>query len=177
MAFRTTSEPPVAGTPGELFNSDTSSDTTGEDAQAGAAGDNEASQAAEDTLQIAGGLTATQWLQIAQRSYDASSSWYEASIQRPIARNYAHFQSRHAPGSKYLTEYYRLRSQTFRPKTRAMVLRQEAALAVALFSTADLLDTSPWDDTDPDQQDAAEVNKALLQYRMERTLLWYQTLM
>lgn len=169
MAFRTTSEPPVEGSPAQALQ------PQGNDEQQSPAQGNEADDASKH-VPLAAGWTGEQWTQAAQRSYEASSSWFEASVQRPLARNYAHFQSRHAPGSKYLTEFYRLRSQTFRPKTRSMVRRSEAALAVALFATADLLDMQAWNDTNQDQQDAAEVGKAILQYRMERTLQWYQTM-
>ncbi|MGH2902196.1 MAG: portal protein [Solirubrobacteraceae bacterium] len=184
MAFRTTSEPPTEGTPGELFQPSSAGNSTNaipgalDEAIApeGTGPGQPAEESSEPAVILAEGLTGQQWMEMSQRAFEASTTWFEASIQRPIARNYAHFQSRHAPGSKYLTEYYRLRSQTFRPKTRSMVRRSEAALAVALFSTAELLDTSAWDDTDPDQNDAAEVNKGILQYRMERTLYWYETI-
>jgi hypothetical protein len=161
MTFRTSSEPPVEGNPSEMLQ------PTAEGSQ---------TQVPAETV-LAAGWTQTQWAQAVQQSYSSSVTWFESSVLRGLARNVAHFQSRHAPGSKYLTEFYRLRSQTFRPKTRSMVRRSEAALAVALFSTADLLDTQAWDDTNPDQQDAAEVGKGILQYRMEHTrLYWFQTM-
>lgn len=180
MGFKTTSEPPLSGAPGSFADP---LKPIGTPQQAGTlpiaegTGGNEPTE--ENTpppaLEIAGGWSEAQWLESAQRSYGASTTWFEASVQASATRNYAHFQSRHAPGSKYLHDYYRLRSQTFRPKTRAMVRRSEASAVVALFSTSDLLDTDAYDDTNPDQQDASEVAKAILQYRLERSLFWYQT--
>lgn len=182
MSFKTTSEPPLEGglltapeplkRVGQAVDPGTGTDETEPDEGE----DGETKQAAAVPDDIAAGLSEAQWVQMAQRAYTAAETWFDASVQPTVARNYAHFQSRHAPGSKYLHDYYRLRAQTFRPKTRAMVRRSEASAVVALFSTSDLLDVDSWDDTNPDQRDAAEVAKAILQYRLERSLYWFQTM-
>lgn len=126
-------------------------------------------------MPVQGGLSMNEWRAIAERAYESSSTWFDAAVRKQMERAYAHFHSRHAPGSKYFHEQYRLRSQVFRPKTRSMVRRGEAAVAVALFSTQDLLNCSPWNEDDVDQRDAAEVAQSLLQYRLEYTLPWFQT--
>lgn len=126
-------------------------------------------------LEVSGGLSMNQWRELGSRSYDSSTTWFDSSTRRQMERAYSHFNSRHAPGSKYFHDAYRLRAQVFRPKTRSMVRRGEAAVAVALFSTADVLDCTPYNDSDPDQRDAAEVAQALLQYRLEHSLPWFVT--
>lgn len=159
-------EPPVMGSPSRL---------AAEAAEAAMIAEREKSADAPPPEILAEGMTVEQWIQAAQRTHQTSTTWFDGSVRGSVQRNYANFQSRHPPGSKYFHETYRLRSQFFRPKSRGMVRRSEAAVAVALFSTADLLDVGPWDGTSADQQDAAEIAKALLQYRLENTIPWFQT--
>ena len=59
-----------------------------------------------------------EWLLIARDAYNESESYYDANIRSTHERNLAHFQNRHAPGSKYYTEGYKFRKKAFRPKTR-----------------------------------------------------------
>src|SRR5690606_12044879 len=129
-------EPPVEGAPGRILME-----------PAYVPEEDEEGKEREPAPLLAGEWNESQWQEAAERCWSSSTSWFETSVQPSLTRNYAHFASRHAPGSKYLTEYFRLRSQIFRPKTRSMVRRSEAAMAVALFSTADLLDVDAWDDT------------------------------
>lgn len=138
-------------------------------------GDGQKQEASVWDMEVTGGLSMNQWREIATRAYESSSTWFDSSVRKQMERAYAHFQNRHAPGSKYFHDQYRLRSQVFRPKTRAMVRRGEAAVAVALFSTQDVINCSPWNDDDVDQRDAAEVAQALLQYRLEHSIPWYLT--
>ena len=79
------------------------------------------------------------WLLIARDAYQQAESYYDANIRHDHERNLSHFQNRHAPGSKYYSEGYKYRHKGFRPKTRSMVRRQEAALLKAMFSTADFV--------------------------------------
>lgn len=160
-----TSEPPVEGSPARLA-------AQAVDEQLREDADREPAAPPEV---LAEGLNSEQWTQMAQRTLRTSTTWFEASASRTIQRNYSNFHSRHPAGSKYHHELYRLRSQTFRPKTRGLVRRSEAAVAVALFSTTDLIDISSWNDTDPDQRDAAEVGSAIIQYRLEHSIPWFLT--
>jgi hypothetical protein len=170
MPVDTTSEPPVINSPARLG-------ATGFETRLNTDGnDDDSNDAVAAELPVAAGLSAAQWVEIAQRSHHTSKTWFDGSVQGQVRRNYAHFHGRHAPGSKYLHEFYRLRSQFFRPKTRAMVRRAEAAMAVALFGTADLLTTDPWDDSDENKRQASEIARVLLQYRLERTIPWFQTM-
>lgn len=126
----------------------------------------------------AGGLTAGQWLGRAQLVDRAATTWFDASHRQRIQKNYSHFRGRHAAESKYSSaNYSRHRSALFRPKTRSMMRRTEAAAAVAFFSTSDLLSVTPWDESDQDQVDACNVAQSVLQYRLENTSMkWFQTL-
>ena len=117
------------------------------------------------------------WLMIARDAYNESQSYYDANIRSTHERNMSHFQSRHAPGSKYYSEAYNYRHKGFRPKTRSFVRRQEAALLKSMFSTADFVTVKAARTTDPAHQLSAEINQHLLQYRLENTIPWFQTVL
>ena len=80
-----------------------------------------------------------QWLQMARDAYEQSSDWFDTSMRPTIEKAMAHFNNRHAPGSKYYSDTYKFRHKGFRPKTRASIRRNEAAGAVAFFSTQDMV--------------------------------------
>lgn len=115
------------------------------------------------------------WLLIARDAYTEAESYYEANIRFDHERNLAHFQSRHAPGSKYYSEAYKFRHKGFRPKTRSFVRRQEAALLKAMFSTSDFVKVQAARTAHPAHRASAEVNQALLQYRLENSIPWMLT--
>lgn len=116
-----------------------------------------------------------EWLLIARDAYIEAESYYDANIRSTHERNLAHFQNRHAPGSKYYTDGYKFRHKGFRPKTRSMVRRQEAALLKSMFSTADFVKVKAARSTHPSHRISAEINQELLQYRLENTIPWFLT--
>ena len=115
------------------------------------------------------------WLIMARDAYTQAESYYEANIRSIHERNMSHFQSRHAPGSKYYTDSYKFRHKGFRPKTRSMVRRQEAALLKSMFSTSEFVKVRASREAHPAHRLSAEVNQALLQYRLENSVPWFQT--
>lgn len=116
------------------------------------------------------------WLQIARVAYMDSTDYFEANHRAQQERNLHLFQSRHPPGSKYLTDDWKNRSRLFRPKTRAGVRRSEAAAAAAFFTTQDVVSVSASDDNNAKQQASAEIGKELLQHRLTKTIPWFLTL-
>ena len=116
-----------------------------------------------------------EWLLIARDAYLKSDNYFEANIRHDLERNLAHFSNNHAPGSKYYSGAYQHRHKGFRPKTRSMIRRNEAALAVAMFSTTDLVDIRPARSTKVEHRISADVNQQLLQYRLKNTIPWFQT--
>ena len=115
------------------------------------------------------------WLLIARDAYQQAESYYDSNIRHDHERNLSHFQNRHAPGSKYYTDSYKFRHKGFRPKTRSMVRRQEAALLKAMFSTADFVKVKAARSSHPSHRISAEINQELLQYRLENTVPWFLT--
>lgn len=119
-------------------------------------------------------IDSTKALQLARDAFAGSTNYFNANIRPQLERDLRQFQSRHASDSKYLSDAYKSRSRFFRPKTRAMVRGNEATGAEALFSTADVVAIAPQRETDEAQQVSAEVMQELLQYRLTKTIPWFQ---
>ena len=113
-------------------------------------------------------------IQTAQTIYRASTDYMDSNITTVWEKNLAHFHGEHAPSTKFRSESYK-RSRVFRPKTRSMTKASEAALTNAMFSTLDVLDIQPEDPTNDIQVASAAINKEILQYRLDRKMKWYQT--
>ena len=115
------------------------------------------------------------WLVVARDAYETSNTWFEANIRPEAEISMAHFQNKHAPGSKYYSAQYKHRHKGFRPKTRSMVRKKEAAAAVALFSTSDVVSIDAERAKDKASQVSASINQELLQYRLDNTIPWFVT--
>ena len=113
-------------------------------------------------------------IQTAETIYRASTDYLDSNITTVWERNLAHFNGEHGPSTKFGSANYK-RSRVFRPKTRSMTKSSEAALTNAMFSTLDVLDVQPEDPTNPAQIASAAINKEILQYRLDRKMKWYQT--
>lgn len=118
-------------------------------------------------------MTPSRALLIASNAYASSTTYFDANVRRRIEQDIRLFQSKHLPGSKYLSDAYRHRSALFRPKTRASVRKNEAVAAEAFFSTLDTVVVEAEDEQNPQQVAAAGVMKSLLEYRLTKSLPWF----
>lgn len=116
----------------------------------------------------------TDWIGLAREAFQASSSYFDANVRRQIEADLRQSQGQHPVGSKYLAD--KSRSRLFRPKTRALIRKNEAACAEAFFTTNDVVAIKAEDDSNPVQQASAAVMRELLQYRLTKTIPWYLTL-
>lgn len=114
------------------------------------------------------------WLELAAEAYNSSTSFVDANYRKKWEDNLRHFQSRHASGSKYLKDAYKYRSKIFRPKTRSATRNNEAAAMAAFFANQDVLDVQAMNPEDPGQRASAEIMKEVLQYRLTKTIPWFQ---
>ena len=121
------------------------------------------------------GLTLAKALDLAREAYSGSTDYFDANIRSRIEKDIRRFQSRFPPGSKYEADAYKHRSRVFRPKTRAMIRKNEAVAAEAFFSTLDMVSVQPADESNEIQQASAEVMGALLQHRLTKTIPWFLT--
>lgn len=117
------------------------------------------------------------WLELARLCYDASTEYIDANLRKQWERSLDHFHSRHSKGSRYSSPEYKHRSKIFRPKTRSVVRRGEAATAAAFFSTADVVHVEPQDDEDQMQLASAALLNEVLNYRLTKTVPWFRILM
>lgn len=106
--------------------------------------------------------------------YTTSTDYRDTNISKQWERSLSHFRGEHAPGSRYKADGWK-RARTFRPKTRANVKAQEAAFTSAAFSTISIVDVQATDEANPRQVVSAEVNKALMHYRLKHTIPWFLT--
>jgi hypothetical protein len=117
--------------------------------------------------------TQSDWLRIAQAAYDDSTNFLNAGPRRDIEQDIRAFQGLHPAGSKYLSDAYRARSRFFAPKTRTVIRKNEAVAAAALFSNTDVVEITPFDDSDPVQRASAKLLKELLNLRLKKSIKWF----
>lgn len=122
-----------------------------------------------------GGLTDEEWLELSRGAYRASTDFIDSSLRKQWEKNLSYFRSKHPSGSKYHSESYRYRSKNFRPKTRSAITRNEAQAATAFFSTSDLVNISPQNESDEAQRLGAELITEIVNYRLSRTIPWFLT--
>lgn len=121
------------------------------------------------------GLTPEQasWLKRAQYAYEHSTDFMNAYQRAMWDRSLDLFNGEHPQNSKYRTDLYRHRSKLFRPKTRAAERRDEAATAVAFFSSNDVVSIEPQDDGDPRQRASAEFMNEIVNLRLTKDIPWF----
>lgn len=119
----------------------------------------------------------TDWLQIAKECFTSSTSYLDANWRKQWERNISLFQSRHPDGSKYNSPAFKHRSRYFRPKTKSVVRKNEAAAAAAFFANVDVVTIEPQDDSNMEQKVSAELMNEIINYRLEESVPWYLTLL
>jgi hypothetical protein len=111
------------------------------------------------------------WLSEAQACFESSTTYVDANYRKKWEYSLRAFQNEHAPGSKYLSEDYKGRSKLFRPKTRSVIRKGEAAA----FMTIGNIDDLEIEAEDPDNLYAvasAQAMRAILDYRLTKTIPW-----
>lgn len=116
------------------------------------------------------------WLAIARDAYTASTNYMDANWRKRWEDSVAMFQSRHPADSKYNHELYKHRSRLFRPKTRSVIRKNEAAAAAAFFSNVDVVSVGPENESDKMQLASSEVMSELVNYRLQKSVPWFKLL-
>jgi len=116
----------------------------------------------------------TDWLQRAQRAFHSSTTYVDANFRKPWEDSIRAFNNQHSTDSKYNSPAYDKRSRLFRPKTRTIIRKNEAAAAAAFFSSMDVTSILPIDPNNQAEIASASIMKELLQYRLTKTIPWYQ---
>ena len=111
---------------------------------------------------------------IATDAYQASTSYVDSNYRTQWNNSIRAFHGQHPLGSKYYHPSYKYRSKMYRPKTRAGLRRNEAAGAAAFFGNVDLVKVDPVNENNKKQVTSAQINHWLLNYRLEKTIPWFQ---
>jgi len=119
-------------------------------------------------------ITQDIWLKRARDAYDGSTSYFDSNIRSQVEANLRQVQGKHPANSKYHSDSYKGRSKLFRPKTRTMVRKNEAIAAAAFFSNEDVVSITAENDADPKHLASSEIVAELVQYRLTKTIPWFQ---
>jgi hypothetical protein len=115
------------------------------------------------------------YLGLSREAYRTSTDFFDSGVRNQIEADIRQFNSQHPTGSKYLSDAYKARSKFFRPKTRGSIRKSEAIAAEAFFSGDDVVSVEPQNDEDPRGMASAEAYKFIMQYRLKKTIPWFQT--
>jgi hypothetical protein len=118
-----------------------------------------------------------EWLSLAQQAYTFSTSYVDNNYRRKWDNAIRAFNSQHATDSKYNSTAFDKRSKIFRPKTRAIIRKNEAAAATAFFSNMEVVEIEAEQQGDPRKRASADVMKELLSYRLNKSIPWFQVVM
>ena len=114
------------------------------------------------------------WMERARSAYYTSTSFVDSNYRKTWEDGIRAFNSQHSTDSKYNQPAFDKRSKVFRPKTRAVIRKTEAAAAAAFFSNMDTVSVLPSDASDKKEAASADIMKELLQYRLTKSIPWYQ---
>lgn len=110
------------------------------------------------------------WLKLSKEAFDSASAYMDANYRPDLEYSLRAFRNEHGAGSKYLSDEYKARSRIYRPKTRSIIRKNEAAAAVALFSNMDVVNLTPGDPDSVMSVAGAAALKEVLEYRLSRTI-------
>jgi hypothetical protein len=117
------------------------------------------------------------WMRRAKDAYRFSTSWTDSNYRKKWEDGIRAFNSQHPGDSKYNSEIFKKRSNLYVPKTRAIIRKNEAAVAAALFSNTDRISCTALNPADQQERIGAEVMQELLQYRLTKSIPWFQFVM
>lgn len=116
------------------------------------------------------------FLALARDAYDSSESYVDSYLRKQWEDGLKQWQGKHSSGSKYLSESFKGKSKLFRPRTRAVIRKNEASAASAFFSTNDVVNIEPVDDSNDDDLLTAEITGGMVNYRLQNTIPWFMIL-
>lgn len=117
------------------------------------------------------------WLKRAKDAFGFSTTYIDSNYRKTWEDSIRAFNNKHSSDSKYNTEIYKKRSSLYRPKTRAIIRKNEAAAASAYFSNVELISVNPRNEAVPEERASAEVMQQLLQYRLTESIPWFMVMM
>ena len=119
----------------------------------------------------------TDWLNLAQRAFRDSTDYMDVNYRKKFEDSIRAFNNQHPTDSKYGQLSYEKRSRLYRPRTRAVIRKNEAAGAAAFFSNMEVVTIQAQDQTSKVECASAAVMKEMMQYRLTKSIPWYQTVL
>lgn len=115
------------------------------------------------------------WLKFAKDAHEQSTNFFDTNYRKHWEDDLRMFNSKHPRDSKYLSDAYKYRSRYFRPKSRAMVRKNEATAAMAFFSNPDVLTVDAVNSGSDEGIAGAILMKEVMQARLEKSIPWFLT--
>ena len=106
------------------------------------------------------------WLRLSRSAYDASTQYIDSNYRKQWENSIRAFHNQHSLDSKYVNPNYEKRSRIFRPKTRSVIRKNEAAACQAYFSNSDVMNLEAMDQSSAEARANRDVMKQLIQYRL-----------
>lgn len=118
---------------------------------------------------------ANDWLDLSKQAFEASTTYLDANYRPDLDYSLRAFRNEHAAGSKYNSEEYKARSRIFRPKTRSIIRKNEAAAMQAAFSNREMVNTEAGNPNDVMAVANAMALKELMEYRLHHSIPTFET--
>lgn len=118
-------------------------------------------------------ISESQWLTRAKTAFDTSSSYFDNNVRGELDDSIRAFHNQHKSGSHFSTTTSMFSSKVYRPKTRCVINKYEACADAAYFSNPDVISIEAENPSSKDEVIGAAVVKALMQYRLTKTIPWY----
>ena len=129
----------------------------------------------EDDLEASN--DAPNWSRRAKDAFRFSTTFIDSNYRKSWEDSIRAFNNQHPGDSKYNAEIFRKRSNIFVPKTRSIIKKNEAAAAAAFFSNLDRISVTAANQNDATERVSAEIMESLLQYRLTKSIPWFQIAM
>jgi hypothetical protein len=125
------------------------------------------------TAQTGQTTSENEWAVRAREAFRTSTTYVDSNFRKQWEDSIRAFHNKHPSDSKYSSPAYDKRSRLFRPKVRSTIRKTEAAAAAAFFSNMDVISLKAEDETSKAQLASAETMKALMQYRLRKSIPWF----
>ena len=117
------------------------------------------------------------WLERAKNAFYSSTTYVDSNLRKGWEDSIRAFNNQHPSDSKYNAPAFDKRSKVYRPKVRTVIRKNEAAAAAAFFSNMEVVSVDPNDPNDKAECASSDIMKQLLQYRLTKTIPWYQVVL
>jgi len=117
------------------------------------------------------------WLNRAKDAYRFSTTYVDSNYRRFWEDSIRAFNNQHPTDSKYNSDLFKKRSNLFRPKTRSVIRKNEAAAAAAYFSNLELLSVTPLNESIKEERISADIMEQVLRYRLTKSIPWFLIMM